>query len=171
MSFVHSTIVGHFDPFTLNASDRGVSRPIDLVAARSLFSEFPEHVSSRVEFIDGYAECWWADHSMRVSEAVSKFAYRLAESQNCIAAETPTCIIGFPESARQQQSEAWQRWREENPPVERKPLPPPLFNPPEPGPCPYCGQPLRTAIARQCRLCKMNWHDPTNVFRRDTKRG
>jgi hypothetical protein len=26
-------------------------------------------------------------------------------------------------------------------------------------PCPYCGQPLRTARAKQCRHCKKQWHD------------
>jgi hypothetical protein len=32
-------------------------------------------------------------------------------------------------------------------------------------PCPYCGQPLRTARARQCQHCLMDWHDPQNVKR------
>ena len=27
-------------------------------------------------------------------------------------------------------------------------------------PCPYCGQPLRTAFAKQCRHCGTDWHDP-----------
>lgn len=26
--------------------------------------------------------------------------------------------------------------------------------------CPYCGQELRTLTAKQCRHCKMDWHDP-----------
>jgi hypothetical protein len=30
-------------------------------------------------------------------------------------------------------------------------------------PCPYCGQRLRTASAKQCRHCGMDWHDPENV--------
>jgi hypothetical protein len=30
-------------------------------------------------------------------------------------------------------------------------------------PCPYCGEPLRTAYARQCRHCHRDWHDPNNV--------
>jgi len=38
---------------------------------------------------------------------------------------------------------------------------------PEPatGPCPYCGQPLRTLLAKQCRFCRRDWHDPDNVTR------
>ena len=33
-------------------------------------------------------------------------------------------------------------------------------------PCPYCGAALRTAKAKQCFACGMDWHDPTNVIRR-----
>ena len=32
-------------------------------------------------------------------------------------------------------------------------------------PCPYCGQPLRTALAKQCRHCRMDWHEPANPKR------
>ena len=30
-------------------------------------------------------------------------------------------------------------------------------------PCPYCGKPLRTPMAKQCHHCKMDWHNPDNV--------
>jgi hypothetical protein len=33
-------------------------------------------------------------------------------------------------------------------------------------PCPYCGEPLRTPRARQCRFCGRDWHDPEHVVRR-----
>ena len=37
----------------------------------------------------------------------------------------------------------------------------------EPGPpCPYCGAPLRTPKAKQCRICGTDWHDPANILRR-----
>jgi len=26
-------------------------------------------------------------------------------------------------------------------------------------PCPYCGEPLRTSMAKQCRFCGRDWHD------------
>ncbi len=37
---------------------------------------------------------------------------------------------------------------------------------PAPIPCPYCGAQLRTATAKQCRSCGMDWHDPKNVINR-----
>ena len=30
-------------------------------------------------------------------------------------------------------------------------------------PCPYCGKALRTSLAKQCRYCRRDWHDSTNV--------
>ena len=37
------------------------------------------------------------------------------------------------------------------------------YNPPTPvipetKPCPYCGSPLRTAMAKQCFVCGSDWH-------------
>jgi hypothetical protein len=33
-------------------------------------------------------------------------------------------------------------------------------------PCPYCGVPLASDLARQCLSCGMDWHDPESVVRR-----
>ncbi|HEU4886298.1 MAG TPA: hypothetical protein VFV49_00320 [Thermoanaerobaculia bacterium] len=30
-------------------------------------------------------------------------------------------------------------------------------------PCPHCGEPLRSAEAKQCRFCKRDWHDPARI--------
>jgi hypothetical protein len=35
----------------------------------------------------------------------------------------------------------------------------------EPTPCPYCGMPLRTSLAKQCRFCRTDWHDEDNIVR------
>jgi len=32
-------------------------------------------------------------------------------------------------------------------------------------PCPYCGERLRTQLAKQCRHCGRDWHDPDHVTR------
>jgi hypothetical protein len=29
--------------------------------------------------------------------------------------------------------------------------------------CPYCGEALRTSLAKQCRFCKRDWHDPMKL--------
>jgi hypothetical protein len=38
-------------------------------------------------------------------------------------------------------------------------------------PCPYCGAPLRTSRARQCRACGTDWHDPEHVISRKSPGG
>ncbi len=30
-------------------------------------------------------------------------------------------------------------------------------------PCPYCGEKLRTPVAKQCRFCKRVWHDENEL--------
>jgi hypothetical protein len=30
-------------------------------------------------------------------------------------------------------------------------------------PCPHCGEPLRSADAKQCRFCKRDWHDQAQI--------
>jgi hypothetical protein len=32
-------------------------------------------------------------------------------------------------------------------------------------PCPFCGSPLRTSLAKQCRFCLRDWHDPNDVHK------
>jgi hypothetical protein len=31
-------------------------------------------------------------------------------------------------------------------------------------PCPYCGKPLKTKLAKMCFHCGLDWHDPKNVY-------
>lgn len=42
---------------------------------------------------------------------------------------------------------------------------------PPTAPCPYCGQPLRTSSAKQCRFCRRDWHDPDNVKNTESLHG
>ena len=37
-------------------------------------------------------------------------------------------------------------------------------------PCPYCGGPLATALAKQCKHCFMDWHDPERPYNLRTGR-
>jgi len=169
VSLIHSTIVGHFDPTKLIGPDRPILRQLDLAAAKALLLQYPEIVADHVEFYDGYAECWWADRSFRILDAVYEYAYRLAREQGCIAAETPVCYIAFPEEAKQVQATALRKLSENRQSDEgRPPISPVRLSVPkgESVPCPCCGEPLRTPIARQCRFCKMDWHDSGNVYRR-----
>ena len=39
-----------------------------------------------------------------------------------------------------------------------RPLPAPATSP-----CPFCSRPLRTSLAKQCRFCRRDWHDPADV--------
>ena len=34
--------------------------------------------------------------------------------------------------------------------------------PAESAPCPYCGKPLATSMAKMCLECNTDWHDPNN---------
>jgi hypothetical protein len=36
-------------------------------------------------------------------------------------------------------------------------------------PCPYCGEGLVTALAKQCRHCSMDWHDAAKPYNLKTK--
>ena len=31
------------------------------------------------------------------------------------------------------------------------------------GPCPYCGKELRTDVAKLCRHCRRDWHNPKHL--------
>jgi hypothetical protein len=38
-------------------------------------------------------------------------------------------------------------------------------------PCPYCGMPLRSSLAKQCRHCRRDWHDLQRLRRLGEDRG
>jgi hypothetical protein len=36
-------------------------------------------------------------------------------------------------------------------------------------PCPFCGEPLKTKVAKQCPWCRMDWHDEAHPYRLGTE--
>src|SRR5687768_13518613 len=107
MSFVHDTIVGHFDPATL-FPDRPLRplRPLDPALVESLLAQYPPGVREHVSLENGYLIARWAPCPWPLSKDVKAFAYHLAERSGCVAAESPFYVIGYPPAAAQQQREA-----------------------------------------------------------------
>jgi len=107
MSFVHDTIVGHFDPATL-FPDRPLKpvQPLERRVVEALLAEYPPEAREQVEFADGYVVVHWAPCHVKWMKTVRSIAYRLAEQENCIAAESPLYVITYPESAQEIQGKA-----------------------------------------------------------------
>ena len=100
MSFIHYTIVGHFDPATLNPSNIVSQQPLSASAVEALLSESDPQISDYIEYRDGYLQCCWAGgFSRSIGELVHEFAYKLAERENCVGAELPMCLIEYPPDA------------------------------------------------------------------------
>jgi hypothetical protein len=106
MSFIHHTLVGHFDPRTVHR-DLSVSRPIDAARVARLLAEYPLGVAGLVAVAGGYAECQWAP-ARGFSKQVYEFAYRLAREECCLAVENHRLVRFPPEAAAAQQAE-WER--------------------------------------------------------------
>ncbi len=107
MSFIHYTLVGHFDPCTVYPQRLTVARPIDHARVARLLAEYPTDVASRVTLQDGYAYCQWAAGG-DISDQVFEFAYRLAREEGCLAIENGRQVMYPPEAARAQ-GEVWER--------------------------------------------------------------
>ncbi len=100
MSFIHYTIVGHFDPATLTPSNIVPTNPLARSAVEALLAESDSAISEHVEYREGYIQCCWAGgfpHS--AGKLVHEFAYKLAERENCVGAELPFCLIEYPPEA------------------------------------------------------------------------
>ena len=100
MSFIHYTLVGHFNPRATNF--RVCARPIDLNRVQRLLGEYPQEVADLVTLQDGYARCQWVPAPRDITDLVIEFAYRLAREEGCVAAENGREVTYPPEAAREQ---------------------------------------------------------------------
>jgi hypothetical protein len=103
MSFVHYTLVGHFDPRTV-ARDRGktCSRPLDPDRVARLIAEYPAEIKRWIRLADGYAACTWAGPMGELGDQIRELAYRLAREEGCLAVEQGRQVTYPPEAARRQ---------------------------------------------------------------------
>src|SRR5262245_54317520 len=152
MSFIHYTIVGHFNPEKVIPNERlRALRQLDEQTVRAALGELPREVQECVGFEDGYMVVQWAPLGLGNSEVAYDFAYRVAAQQQCLALESPAYLVTFPESARESQRKAWDALLASQPVKERPTVNAnrlPAFTAPAPIPCPYCGKPLRTGLAK-----------------------
>jgi hypothetical protein len=107
MSFIHYTLIGHFEPRTVGPGYRACSRPIDPDRVERLLAEYPAEVADQVSLRDGSARCQWFPAGA-VSGQVFEFAYRLAREEGCLAVENGRQVTWPPEAARAQ-AEEWER--------------------------------------------------------------
>jgi hypothetical protein len=110
MSFVHISIVGHFDPVDLESLWTRPSpmpaRPIDEGAARALLATFGEEVERCVSFEGGCAWCEWSSGRIGVMERVREYAVRLADLQGAIILDDYPRYVRYPPEALRQYEEA-----------------------------------------------------------------
>jgi hypothetical protein len=106
MSFVHYTLVGHFDPSTL-FPDRPLTpiRPLSNALIESTLDELSPDLHTLVSRCDGYVTVEWSSAGRRSTE-LSRFTRLLAERAECVTAESPLYIITWPEWAKTEQVNA-----------------------------------------------------------------
>ena len=103
MSFVHYTLVGHFNPATVYADgtkNLAVSRSIDAASVDALLAEYPKVLATQVRVQNGYARCQWAPSTH--GDEVVELAYRLARLSGCVAVENGREVTFPPEAVRAQ---------------------------------------------------------------------
>ena len=112
MSFVHYSIVGHFDPGDLESfSPRHTpipTRPLDADLVADLLASYGDEVARCVEVRDGYAYCEWSsDRSRRTFE----FAEQLADAAGAVILESPVRYVRHPPEAARLYEAALDAWR------------------------------------------------------------
>lgn len=100
MSFIHYTLVGHFDPRAVNPRSLACARPIDPERVARLLAEYPAEVAKWVTLQDGYARCEWAPLTAPVSDMVFELAYRLVREEGAVAIENGREVTYPPAAAR-----------------------------------------------------------------------
>lgn len=110
MSFVHASIVGHFDPCDSTPDRLKPLRQLDPEAVRTLLTSYDEEVAECVSLKDGYAWCEWSAN-LRQSHRVREFAERLADQEGCVVLETPVWWCRYPPEAAERQAQAFEAWR------------------------------------------------------------
>ena len=112
MSFIHASIVGHFDPCDSKPDRMKPLRPLNSEGVRSLLATYGDEVAECVVLKDGYAWCEWSA-DVRHSELIREFAERLADQEGCVVLETPVWWCRYPPEAAARQLQAIEAWRRE----------------------------------------------------------
>jgi hypothetical protein len=102
MSFIHATLVGHFDLRTVGGRKRlAVHRPIEQDVLDRLLAKYGPKAAACVWLEDGYAHCQWAPGPIVVSELAEELA---RETGAVLVDWNHMMVIGPPEAVRE-----WER--------------------------------------------------------------
>jgi hypothetical protein len=175
MSFVHFHLVADVDPSDPIDPEfmiPKVLRPIDRETVDRVLSAMPTKMDHIVS-VESYGAVRCRLYVGVANEVVDQFARQLAD-------EIGGVVIGddgiwYPVAAKDlydvHRSAIMERVREHRlrarSQIVQSALPFSIgVRNREPVSCPSCGKFLRTPLAKQCQHCKMDWHNPDNVYRK-----
>ena len=103
LSFIHATLVGHFEPRTVLVRMKPlVLRPLDMELVERLLEECGPGVAKTVRVEDGYAHCQWAP----CYGDVAGFADKLAREAGAVMVDWNHMLVVHPPEAVRAQEEA-----------------------------------------------------------------
>lgn len=106
MSFVHATLVGHFDPRTVLVQKKPVIlKPLEMALVQRLLAEFGEGVARCIWIENGYAHCQWAPAAGAMGRVI-EFAERLARESGAVMVNWNHMLVTHPPEAVRAQEEA-----------------------------------------------------------------
>lgn len=114
MSWVHYTILGHFDPAQGSPRTRQPTRPIDLDLVNRLLAEYPKEVAACLTFRDGCVRWRLTVQSHALSAQLHEFARRLVLLGGGMVVADGREILYPPEAVAAQQ-EQWRQVRAASP--------------------------------------------------------